>query len=510
MTATELEDPPPKAERLRLGPSREVNPRALYQEMGWNPHGGQLDVILTRIRNKVVAAGRRFGKSEIGGHKLCEEAVNTRLVKSRLLEMGKRREFWIVGPSYTDSEKEFRVVWNELKKYGLGEYFDKPGSYNDPINGNLHLSLWEGTFQVHAKSERHPDSLVGEGLSGAILAEAAKMKERTYAKLIRPTLADYSGWLLATSTPEGKNWFYKLWQMGQDPGRPDWASWRMPSWTNPFVYPDGASDTSIALMRQALALGAPLTPELCEVMGVDFEIGSLIGDLTEETFNQEIAALFTEFAGRVFKDFDEEVHVGDLEYNPDWATYGACDYGFTNPNVWLLIQVDPHGTRVNVLDEVYQENLAADEFGDLIVSRGLAPGSLREFYPDPASPGDSKIIARKIKARAMGGTGGELKWRLDAIRKGLKYMNPHLSWGHPERVPFLQFDRKCERTIQDMLNYRYPERKSEASGNAPELPLKLDDHGPEALGRFYAGKFGTADKMARRARNGRSNLAGRG
>lgn len=63
-----------------------------------------------------------------------------------LKEERRRREFWVVGPEYTDSEKEFRVLWNELVK--LGVPFDRPGSYNDPIGGSLHLSLWNGTFQV--------------------------------------------------------------------------------------------------------------------------------------------------------------------------------------------------------------------------------------------------------------------------------------------------------------------------------------------------------------------------
>jgi hypothetical protein len=43
-----------------------------------------------------------------------------------------------------------------------------------------------------------------------------------------------------------------------------------------------------------------------------------------------------------------------------------------------------------------------------------------------------------------------------------------------------------------MLAYRYPERKDDAetSRDRFELPLKKDDHGPEALGRFFAGRFG--------------------
>lgn len=491
--------------KLSLAPEAPINELPLYQKIGWEPHTGQVRVIEAQNRNRVIAAGRRFGKSEIGGHKLFQEALNTRLVKSRLEDLQKRREFWIVGPSYTDSEKEFRIVWNELSKAGLRDYFDKPGSYNNPEQGDMHISLWGGRFMVHAKSEKHPDSLVGEGLSGVILAEAAKLKATTYNKLIRPTLADFDGWSLMTSTPEGKNWFYEMWKRGQDPNRPDWWSMRAPSWTNPYVYPKGASDDAIILLRRAIENHEMQDTALYEKLGVDPEIGELVGDLTEEAFNQEIGAEFTEFVGRVFKGFDEETHVGDFEFEPSWATYAAVDYGFTNPSVWLLIQVDPFGERIRVLDEVYESGLTPEEFAATIQSRGLCPSNLKTFYPDPASPGDTKTLEKKLRVRHTGGTGGEIKHRLDAIRAALKFRNVHLPDGHWQKVPRLMIDRKCTSTIADMLNYRYPEKRNQQDSNAPENPLKKDDHAPEALGRFFAGHFGTEAK--RRARARKSSLA---
>jgi len=498
----------PPVERANLNPPRPIAELPLYEKIGWRPHDGQRTVILNQARNRVIPAGRRWGKSEVGGHKLFQEALNTRLVKSMLEDMGKRREFWIIGPSYTDSEKEFRVLWNELEAAGIKEYLDKPGSYNDPTGGSMHISLWNGRFQVHAKSEKHPDSLVGEGLSGAVLAEAAKLKKRTWNKLIRPTLADYNGWSLMTSTPEGKNWFYEMWRRGQDPQRPDWWSMRAPSWMNPYVYPKGASDDAIILLRRAMAAGEIMDLELFERLGVDPEIGELVGDLTEEAFNQEIAALFTEFVGRVFKSFDEETHVGDFKFDPSWATYAATDAGFTNPSVYLLIQVDPFGERIRVLDEVYQEGLTADEFADLVASRGLAPAGVLRLYPDPADPAFAKTLSEKLKIPLGKGTGGELRHRLDAIRAALKDRNAHLPEGHTDRMPRLMFDRKCARTISDMLNYRYPEKRQQVDTNAPENPMKKDDHGPEALGRFFAGHFG-AETKRRRSRVRGSSLAGR-
>lgn len=229
--------------------------------------------------------------------------------------------------------------------------------------------------------------------------------------------------------------------------------------------------------------------EVALAHGVDPEVAELMMGMTREAFNQEIGADFTEFVGRVFKEFDEELHVGDLKFNPEWQTYAAVDYGYTNPNVWLLIQVDPFGKYINVLDEVYETGLGPDEFADEIIGRHLAPQGTLAFYPDPASPGDTSVLERRLRVSSRPGTGGEIKHRVDAIRKRLKMSHPDKPID--EDRPFLMFDRKCSKTINDFLNYRYPDTPAGIDRNAPENPLKKDDHGPEALGRFFAGYYGT-------------------
>ena len=469
----------------------------VFQKVGFEPHHGQQIVLTSPARFKAVSCGRRFGKSVIGGNTLVTQAFHSFFRRPELQTRGIRMEYWIVGPNYSDSEKEFRVLWNTLKRQEFP--FDKPGTYNDPLGGNMHISLWNGLYQVHAKSAAHPESLVGEGLHGVVMAEAAKIKEKVWVKYVRPTLNDFQGWAQLTSTPEGKNWFYEMWKRGQDPNQEAWASWRMPAWANPHVYPKGATSAQIASVRERLSLRLPVTSEYVTQLGIDTEVAQLMLDLTEPAFNQEIGAEFTDFVGRVFKEFDEELHVGDFEFEHGWSTYAAVDYGFTNPNVWLLIQVDPFGERIRVLDEVYERGLTADEFADEIIRRKL--GNVKTFYPDPASPGDTRILEKKLRVFSTGGTGGELRHRIDAIRAALKPRNPHLEWGHPDRVPTLQIDRKCTRLIQDMLNYRYPDKRERViETNSTEAPLKKDDHGPEALGRFFAGHMGTPAKIARRAR----------
>lgn len=490
------------------GTVAELDWEDIFDEIGYQPHAGQLKVHQSTRRNRVVAAGRRFGKSKIGGVELYPECLATYQLLKYLEDIGQRREFWIVGPEYSDSEKEFRVIWDLLKKQQVP--MDKPGSYNNPTMGDLHISCFSGKFQVHGMSAKHPETLVGEGLSGVILAEAAKLKERVWTKFIRPTLADFEGWALFNSTPEGKNWFYKLFQQGQDPLFKEWVSWRMPAWLNPNVYRTPTNELHVRKAQALLARPNEHTQALLDRLVIDPEIMSLLMDLTPEAFNQEIGADFTEFVGRVFKEFDEEVHVGDFSFEPGWETYAAVDYGFTNPFVWLLLQVGPWGD-IRVIGEYYQRGITITEAADELVRRGLVPASLITFYPDPALPGETKELEDKLKVKHTGGTGGELFPRIEAIRKALKLRPEHLADDHPEKRPQLMIDRRCIETIREFNDYRYPKSIEEAKmadKNLPELPMKKDDHTPEALGRFFAGRYGSRSSTRRRGTKVRGSTIG--
>lgn len=459
-----------------------------FKHANYKPHKYQRLVHQSEARFRVAACGRRFGKSSLGGMDLVTEAYITNQMKPMLDDMGKRREFWIIGPNYSDSEKEFRVAWNALNKLGLP--FDKPGSYYNPNAGSMTISAFKGKYLINAKSAAHPESLVGEGLNGVIMAEAAKQKESTWLKYIRPMLSDFLGWALFTSTPEGRNWFHEMWNRGQSIEHSDYESWRLQSWLNPYLYTELTKLRAVKNLQYLLKNRFQITEEMKDKLDIDPEIVSLIIDLTEETFNQEIAAAFTDYVGLVFKDFDEEVHVQDLPFYEDWETVAAVDYGFRNPFVWLVLQINPADGTVHVFDEYYERGKTIDEIPQELIQRRLTYSQIKDFYPDPASPGDSAVLQDKLSIRPISGTGGEISFRIRAIRAALKVRNPHLEWGSPDRKPRLLVNRRCTQTIREFNAYRYPATKEESSNNPPENPLKKDDHTMEALGRFFAGRFG--------------------
>ena len=93
--------------------------------------------------------------------------------------------------------------------------------------------------------------------------------ENAWQNAIRPTLTDYRGEAWFLSTPKGMNYFKALFDCGQDPERSGWASWQMPTRTNPFIDPA--------------------------------EIDAAMLDMTEASFNQEYLALFVSWEGSVFR-----------------------------------------------------------------------------------------------------------------------------------------------------------------------------------------------------------------
>ena len=473
----------------------------------FEPHDAQLRVMEDASRMKVLPCGRRLGKSNMEAHELIPYAFLAKQRANWLKAEGKRMEYWIVGPEYADSEKAFRVFYDKCSKLGMP--FDRPGTYYSIQTGDMIVSMWDGAFILQGKSENRPNSLIGEALSGVILDEAAKMKQNTWDQLLRPTLADFGGWAIFTSTPEGKNWFHKLYMDSIQPNNEGWNGFRIPSWKNPYVFKNPTEDADVKLMMGIMNEHPERTSfEIIreEKLTIDPEIAQMANDLTIPMFQQEVAADFTDFVGKVFKEFDEETHTRLIRFNPAWETVAAVDYGYRNPSVWLLIQIGPWG-EINVVDELYQENLAPEEFAHEILRRGLLPDSCTEFFPDPASPGDTATLTnvfrragKRVQARPH--TGGELSNRLNLIRLALKnrVTDTELSsaqWkSHPtaqDRMrPRLMISTKCANMIYEMGQYRYPEKRNEqieSSSKRFELPMKKDDHTPEALGRFLAGRY---------------------
>jgi len=249
-------------------------------------HEGQRRVAEHPARFKVLAAGRRWGKSKLAATLLLERALRGLPV-------------WWVTPSYNSASG--RSGWRTVR--GIAR--EIPGAQISLMERSV---KFPGGGILELRSAEDPDSLRGDGLAMVALDECAFMRERTWIEAVRPALADRRGSAIFISTPKGREWFWKLWQRGGDPQYTDWASFRFPSGNNPYLHPD--------------------------------EVEAMGRDLPELVRRQEIEAEFLEDGAGVFRRVLEAVRGDTLNaalpghryvIGVDWArirdftAFAVCD-----------------------------------------------------------------------------------------------------------------------------------------------------------------------------------------
>ncbi|MAS34872.1 MAG: hypothetical protein CL610_12750 [Anaerolineaceae bacterium] len=175
------------------------------------PHTGQEIILRTEARFKVVACGRRFGKTEVG--KL--------LVVTRFLTGG--RCWWLV-PTYQTAGQVWRDVKAACSHLG-GLRVNEAERRMDLANGGM----------LAIRSTFYADNLRGAGLDLAVLDEAAFMAPTVWPEVVRPMLLEREGSALFLSSPNGRNWFWEVYQQGLDTANRQWRSFRFSSYDNPLI-----------------------------------------------------------------------------------------------------------------------------------------------------------------------------------------------------------------------------------------------------------------------------------
>lgn len=459
------EVPGEQSEEFReMSPSFKVVDKAKYFELiKYKPHGRQWLFHKSNARFKLPVCGRRFGKSMMTGKD----------VQTQLLVPNKR--IWIVGPTYDLGEKEFRVIWDDMiVKLGMGREPQVKKAYNKK-QGNMFIEFpWNTRLEV--RSAERPDNLVGESLDYVVMSEAAKHSRETWERYIQPALSDRRGGAVFGTTPEGMNWLYDLWQYGQDPSFKEFESWRYPSWENLHVYPGGRQDAEILLLERTMP---------------------------NDEFDQEIGALFTAFSGRIYSEFDENVHVREVKYNPDWPNYMAFDWGFVNPLAAIEFQVDPM-QRVHVWREHYKERVILEDHLYYLRNRPQPDGYKIDLcFGDAADQGAVETVTAKF-APCWGDPKSKDIWMegVQLVKSFLKLQQVGVAdeYGTPREEPWLYVDHSCKNLIREFNNYRSVPRKSTrgVETSPREAAQRFDDHALDALryGMMHVFRLGANVRLA--------------
>jgi hypothetical protein len=200
-------------------------------------HPGQAAVYNSPARFKVVAAGRRFGKSHYAAVVLGIEAMRNR--NEAGYSLTPEHGVYYIAPTFDQAK---RVMWPKLRAI-LG--YASRGGYIVNENTNDGWIEVVGGRRIYIKGADNPDSLRGIALSYVVLDEYADMKANVWEEIIDPALIDVEGSALFIGTPKGKNHFYKLFmgalekpingQTGDNSNWADWEAFHFQSFDNPFL-----------------------------------------------------------------------------------------------------------------------------------------------------------------------------------------------------------------------------------------------------------------------------------
>jgi predicted phage terminase large subunit-like protein len=176
-------------------------------------HEKQLEVFNDNTRFKVVAAGRRFGKSRLAAWTLLIEALKS-----------KTKDCFYIAPTYQQAKD---IMWAMLKE--LGNEVIIAAHENTSV-----LTLRNGR-KIYLKGADRPDTLRGVGLAYVVIDEYADIKPNVWEQIVRPALADVQGGALFIGTPKGRNHFYEMFKLGEAGKNPEWTSFHFTSYDNPLI-----------------------------------------------------------------------------------------------------------------------------------------------------------------------------------------------------------------------------------------------------------------------------------
>ena len=176
----------------------------------------QQEVFADETRFKVVAAGRRTGKSRLAAWMLIINALDDR-----------NGQVFYVAPTQGQARD---IMWQTLLELG------NPVISGSHIN-NLQIKLVNGST-ISLKGADRPETMRGVSLKFLVMDEYADMKPEVWEQILRPALADQKGHAMFVGTPMGRNHFYDLFKYAELSGDSTYSSYHFTSYDNPLLDPE--------------------------------------------------------------------------------------------------------------------------------------------------------------------------------------------------------------------------------------------------------------------------------
>ena len=179
-------------------------------------HPGQQAIADHPARFKVVMCGRRFGKTAGGVRDACDVALAGHPVG------------WF-APTFKYTLEVWRELLQRLQPV-IARSNDQERRIELVTGGVIEVWTLDG-----------PNPGLGRKYKLVVIDEAGIVPDLVliWQQAIRPTLVDLRGKALFLGTPRGRrHGFMALFNRGNDPNEPDWASFRARTLDNPYIPPE--------------------------------------------------------------------------------------------------------------------------------------------------------------------------------------------------------------------------------------------------------------------------------
>ena len=262
----------------------------------------QQEVYSDPTRFKVVAAGRRTGKSRLAAWMLIINALQS-----------DRGQVFYVAPTQGQARD---IMWQTLLELG------HPVISGSHIN-NLQIKLVNGAM-ISLKGADRPETMRGVYLKFLVMDEYADMKPDVWEQILRPALADQKGSAMFIGTPMGRNHFYELYKYAELGDDETYRGWHFTSYDNPLLDPS--------------------------------EIDMAKKSMSSYAFRQEFMASFEARGSEMFREdwvqFGEEPEIGDYYIAVDLAGFEEVNKKRTknaklDETAIAVVKVSPDGWYVD-------------------------------------------------------------------------------------------------------------------------------------------------------------------
>ncbi len=169
-------------------------------------------------RFRVVAAGRRTGKSRLAALLLLYKALTC---------PSRTAKIFYVAPTQGQAKD---IMWDLIQELGQG------------LIASVHINNATVTLvnnvTIALKGADRPQTMRGVSLWFVVLDEYADIKPDVWETILLPALSDWDGDALFIGTPMGRNHFYELYKDAELGNDKDFSAYHFTSYDNPYIKPE--------------------------------------------------------------------------------------------------------------------------------------------------------------------------------------------------------------------------------------------------------------------------------